>query len=223
MTSRGPKSGRAPVKTAVVFSAALTCLLTVGPAQAETNSPAADSAQAKAKRRSDFTIGTSGGFGFGRASGYPNKVQQIGDSSFRSNTQLAVGSGGLIWLGVAFNDYLTFGLGGGGFSLSGNGRDASAGIFAFHVDAYPLFDLDKNLQDLGLFTNFGTGPMTIKGGPDQADGGLMSYLEGGVVYERVRLWHFGFGPSFSVIHMWSQSATATTALVGGRLAFYGGP
>src|SRR6185436_8462470 len=177
----------------------------------------------KPKRRSDFTIGTSAGFGFGRASGYPNKVQQIGDSSYKSNTQLAIGSGGLIWLGVAFNDYLTFGLGGGGFSLSGNGRDASAGVFGFHVDAYPLFDVDKNLQDLGLFTNFGTGPLTIKGGPDPADGGLMSYLEGGVVYERIRLWHFGFGPSISVIHMWSQSATVTTALVGARLAFYGGP
>jgi hypothetical protein len=223
MTSRRLNSGRAPVKTAVAFSAVLVCLLTVGLAHAETDSPAPDGAQAKAKRRSDFTIGTSGGFGFGRASGYPNKVQQIGDSSYKSNTKLAVGSGGLFWLGVAFNDYLTFGLGFGGFSLSGNGRDASAGIFGFHVDAYPLFDVHKNLQDLGLFTNFGTGPMTIKGGPDQAEGGLMSYLEAGVVYERMRLWRFGFGPSISVIHMWSQSASATTALVGGRLAFYGGP
>ena len=65
--------------------------------------------------------------------------------------------------------------------------------------------------------------MTIKGGPDQADGGLMSYLEAGLVYERLRLWRFGIGPSVSVIHMWSQSASATTALVGGRLAFYSGP
>ena len=65
--------------------------------------------------------------------------------------------------------------------------------------------------------------MKIKGGPDPVDGGLMSYLEGGVVYERIRLWHFGFGSSISVIHMWSQSATATTALVGARLALYGGP
>jgi hypothetical protein len=129
----------------------------------------------------------------------------------------------LIWLGVAFNDYLTFGLGMGGFSLSGNQRDASAGVFGFHIDAYPLFDLDKNLQDLGVFANFGTGPLTIKGAPEQAEGGLMSYVEGGLVYERLRFWHFGIGPSVSVIHMWSESANLTGALIGGRLAFYSGP
>ena len=31
------------------------------------------------------------------------------------------------------------------------------------------------------------------------------------------------GPSVSLIHVWSESASATTALVGARLAFYGGP
>jgi hypothetical protein len=182
-----------------------------------------DKLRMKATRRSDFTIGTSGGFGFGRASGYPNEVQKIGDDAYRSNTQLALGSGGLTWLGVAFNDYLTFGIGMGGFSLSGNDREASAGIFGFHIDAYPLFAVDKNLQDLGVFTNVGTGPLKIKGGPEEADGGLLSYLEGGVVYERWRLWRFGFGPSVSALHMWSDSAQLTGALVGLRLAFYSGP
>jgi hypothetical protein len=176
-----------------------------------------------AKRRSDFTIGTSGGFGFGKASGYPNEIQKIGDSAYKSNTKLAMGSGGLIWLGVAFNDYVSFGLGMGSLSLSGSDRDASAGVFAFHVDTYPLFGLDKNLQDLGVFGNFGTGPLTIKGGLEDADGGLLAYVEGGAVYERWRLWRFAFGPSVSVIHMWSQSAKLTGALVGGRIAFYGGP
>jgi hypothetical protein len=91
------------------------------------------------------------------------------------------------------------------------------------VDAYPLFDVNKNLQDLGVFANVGTGPMTIKGGPDEADGGLMSYVEGGLAYERLRLWQLGIGPSVSVIHLWSESATVTGALVGARVAFYGGP
>jgi hypothetical protein len=176
-----------------------------------------------AKRRSDFTIGTSGGFGFGKASGYPNEIQKIGDSAYKSNTKLALGNGGLIWLGVAFNDYLTFGLGMGSMSLSGNDLEASAGVFAFHIDAYPLFALDKNLQDLGFFGNLGTGPLKIKGGVEDADGGLLAYLEGGAVYERFRLWRFAFGPSVSVVHMWSDSARLTGALVGARIAFYGGP
>ena len=51
----------------------------------------------------------------------------------------------------------------------------------------------------------------------------MSYLEGGVVYERLRFWHIGVGPSLSLIHMWSESATLTGGLVGVRVAFYGGP
>lgn len=190
---------------------------------AEEEESSSEKLRIHARRRSDFTIGTSGGLGFGRASGYPNEIQKIGDSDYRSNTQLALGSGGLTWLGVAFNDYVTFGIGFGGFSLSGNGREASAGVFGFHIDTYPLFALDENLQDLGVFTNLGTGPLTIKGGPEKADGGLLSYVEGGVVYERWRLWRFGFGPSVSVLHMWSDSATLTGALVGGRLAFYGGP
>jgi len=223
MTPRRHSQGRAPLKTAVASSVALLGLLATGLAHAEGDALPPDAAQVKAARRSDFTIGTSGGLAMGRASGYPNKVQEIGDPAFRSNTKFSVGSGGLIWLGVAFNDYLTFGLGFGGFSLSGNGRDASAGVFGFHVDAYPLFAVDKNLRDLGVFTNFGTGPLTIKGGPKQAEGGLMSYLEAGVAYERLRLWRIGMGPSVSVIHVWSESATATTALVGGRFAFYGGP
>ena len=212
------------MRTRVGLSACLAVTLTVGLAHAEgdSNGPAPGSVT-KPTRRADFTIGTSGGFGFGRASGYPNKVDQIDDKAYRSNTKLGVGSGGLIWLGVAFNDYLTFGVGGGQFSLTGNDRTASAGVFAFHVDAYPLFSVDKNLQDLAVFANVGTGPLKITGGPDEAEGGLMSFLEGGVAYERLRLWRIGIGPSASLIHMSSQSATLTGALVGVRLAFYSGP
>ena len=208
----------------VGLSACLAVSLAVGLAHAEddSNGPAPASV-AKPTRRSDFTIGTTGGFGFGRASGYPNKVDQIDNKAYRSNTKMGLGNGGLIWFGVAFNDYLTFGLGMGQYELTGNDRTASAGVFAFHVDAYPLFAVDKNLQDLSVFANVGTGPLNITGGRDEADGGLMSYLEGGVAYERLRLWRLGIGPSASLIHMWSGSATMTGALVGIRVAFYSGP
>ncbi len=202
---------------------AVTLALAVSREALAEEASSSEKLRVKSTRRSDFTIGTSGGFGFGRASGYPNEIQKIGDSAYRSNTQLAVGSGNFTWLGVAFNDYLTFGIGLGGYTLSGNGRDASAGVFGFHIDAFPLFAFDKNLQDLGFFANLGTGPLKIKGGPEEADGGLLSYLEGGVAYERWRLWRIGFGPTVSVRHMWSDSAELTGALVGVRLAFYSGP
>jgi hypothetical protein len=191
-------------------------------AEDEVNS-SSDSLRSKPTRRSDFTIGTSGGFSFGRANGYPNEIEKIDDKAYRQNTKLGIGSGGFTWLGVAFNDYLTFGFGLGNFRLSGNDREASAGVFGFHLDAYPLFDVEKNLQDLAVYTNVGTGPLKITGGPEDADGGLLAYVEGGVAYERLRFWRFGFGPSASVLHMWSNSAQATGALVGVRLAFYSGP
>ena len=211
------------MRALAAIAASLAGLLISGVVLADGSTAPVDTSKVKAKRRSDFALGLSEGFAFGRASGYPNKVAEIGDADYRSNTHLGTGRGQLIWLGVAFNDYLTFGIGGGGYALSGNHRDASAGVFAFHVDAYPLFDIDKNLQDLGLFVNFGTGPLTIKGGPDESKGGLLSFVESGVVYERLRLWHFGIGPSASVIHMWSESAMLTAAQVGVRVAFYGGP
>jgi hypothetical protein len=198
------------------------CLSASGVARAQ-SADVRQTPAAEPTRRSDFTIGTSGGFGFGRASGYPNEIQKIGDPQFRSNTKLGLGSGVAAWLGVAFNDYLTFGLGMSSLSLTGNDHEASAGAFIFHVDAYPLFDVDASLRDLGVFAHLGTGPLTIKGGPEEAEGGLMAYVEGGLVYERIRLWRFGIGPSVSLIHLWSDSAQLTGALVGGRIAFYGGP
>jgi hypothetical protein len=77
---------------------------------------------------------------------------------------------------------------------------------------------------LGVFANIGTGPLTITGGGrDDAEGGAMSYLEGGLVYERLRLWHFGIGPSVSIAHMWSETAKLTATQVGLRVAIYTGP
>lgn len=213
------------MRTRAALLAGVVGVLVASTARAQTSEGGGDTTNfaVHAKRRSDFTIGSSGGFGFGKASGYPNEIDKIDDPAYKSNTKLALGSGGLVWLGVAFNDYLSFGLGMGGLGLSGNDREASAGVFAFHIDAYPLFDVDESLQDLGFFGNFGTGPLSIKGGREDADGGLLGYVEGGAVYERLRLWRISFGPSVSVIHMWSDSAKLTGALVGGRVVFYGGP
>lgn len=207
----------------VAVSASLVSLLVAAVAQAEGAASSNDAAYAKPTRRSDFTLGISSGFGFGRASGYPNEVQKIGDPAYESDTHLALGQSGLIWLGVAFNDYVTFGLGLGSVSLSGNGRTANAGVFGFHLDAYPLFDMGRNLQDLAVFGNVGTGPLTIKGGPEKAEGGLVSFVEAGFAYERLRLWRIGIGPTVSLAHLWSDSATLTGAVVGARVAFYSGP
>ncbi|HVY31764.1 MAG TPA: hypothetical protein VHB79_34750 [Polyangiaceae bacterium] len=202
-------------------SVASVALLSAGVARAEDDNV---NRPVHATRRSDFTAGLSVGAAFGRASGYPNEVQKIDDTAYRQNTKLGAGPDQFLWLGVAFNDYLTFGLGFGGVSLTGNDRTGKATIYGFHIDAYPLFDLNKNLQDLGVFANIGTGPLTITGGGrEDAKGGAMSYLEGGLVYERLRLWRFGIGPTLSVSHMWSETAKLTATQAGLRVAIYTGP
>jgi hypothetical protein len=213
------------MKLRLALPAGLLGLLALTSAHAQSVDDAAASKdyEGEATRRSGLTIGASGGFGFGRAQGYPNEIDKLNRGAYSSNTKLGLGTGGAVWLGVAFNDYLSFGLGMGGLGLTGNDREASAGAFLFHVDAFPLFKVDKALRDLAVFGHVGTGPLDIKGGEDPADGGLMAYVEGGVAYEGLRLWRFGLGPSLSIMHMWSESATLTAALVGGRLAFYSGP
>jgi hypothetical protein len=207
----------------LVLPLACLGLLVAGVAQAQEQSSSSPALTTKSTRRSDFTLGTSGGFGFGRAKGYPNEIDKINKVAYRENTQLALGTGGAIWFGVAFNDYLTFGLGMGMLGLTGNDREANGGAFLFHIEAFPLFDVDKALRDLSVFSHVGTGPLKITGGEETADGGLLAYIEGGVAYEGLRFWHFGFGPSASLLHMWSESVTMTSAVVGGRLAFYSGP
>lgn len=202
---------------------ALAGLLATGVAHAEGEDTTDTNRPVKSLRRSDFAAGLSLGAAFGRASGYPNEVQKIDDPAYRSNTKLGAGLSQFLWLGVAFNDYLTFGLGFGGVGLSGNDRTGKAQVYGFHIDAYPLFAINENLKDLGVFTNVGTGPLKITGGKEEADGGLVSYLEGGLVYERLRLWHFGIGPTLSVTHLWSESAQLTATQAGLRVAIYGGP
>ena len=51
----------------------------------------------------------------------------------------------------------------------------------------------------------------------------MSYVEGGVAYEHFRFWQIASGPTLSMLHMWSQSASQSGALAGWRFSFYGGP
>jgi hypothetical protein len=177
----------------------------------------------KSERRSDFASGFFGGFAVGSAFGYPNEIGKIGEAEFESRTKWGFGSGGGAWLGLAFNDYLSFGIGMLGFGVKGGGLEASGGGLVFHVEGFPLFDVSPELHDLGLFADFGAGGAGIQGGESSADGGLMSLVGVGAVYEPFRVWRFAFGPSVSYTRMWSPSLTFKGALIGGRVAFYGGP
>jgi hypothetical protein len=177
----------------------------------------------KAQRRSGFVGAIDLGFGLGNASGYPNEISKIDDPDFESSTGSAFGSTWSIWAGGALRDWFTFGL--GLMSIGAASKDIKAGGSAFilHVEAFPLWTMGGSLRDLGVYTNFGAGSMAITGGPEKAEGGLMSVLGGGLHYELWRPGHFAIGPMLEGSYLYSQSGEAFGVFAGIRSSFYGGP
>lgn len=179
----------------------------------------------RATRRSEFAAGLSFGGALGGASGYPNELSKLDDPRFHSDVGLAGGFAGSAFLGGALRDWLVFGVGIGTASISGNGRRSSGTAFLFHLEGYPLFGYGGPFRDLGVFTELGAGVRSIQqGSASTADGGAMSVVGLGFVYETLRLGaHLSAGPVLQWSHQFSQSLTADVLLGGLRVAFYGGP
>lgn len=201
----------------------------------------------KQKLRSDFTAGIGLGIGFGSASGYPNEVAKMDDPRYKADTGFGGGNAASLWLGVAFRDWLVFGVGfhpytiqnsecpavvGENSELPGNCIAAFGAAFMLHLEAYPFFYQSPALEKLGIFTEMGAGPRSIKKGivEDQrvrqatvAEGGAMAFMSLGVVYEAIRLGHFAMGPYLQGSHEWSETLRADQLVLGFRAVFYGGP
>jgi hypothetical protein len=181
----------------------------------------------RATRRSGFTAGASFGLGFGDASGYPNELAQIGEPAWRSKTG-GLGSGLTLWLGGAFTDWFTFGLGVESTGVKGDKALAGGGAFIFRVQTFPLFARGGVWRDVGVFADFGTGGGTIQVQEDRrelANGGAMSNATVGAFWESFR-WFGGRlvgGPEVWWQYAWSDSLERRTGIVGFRTQFYGGP
>jgi hypothetical protein len=185
----------------------------------------ADYVPEPATRRADFTIGTHIGAAFGRAVGYPNKVEKIDNPRYEANTGLGAGFGGALWIGAALRDWFTFGVGLGQTSVDGSSLTSSGTYFLAHIEGFPLFYQDPFFQDLGVYAEFGAGGRDVNDGSDAVgEGGVMSFVGAGVFWEPLRLGsNFSAGPMLEVTHMFSQSLTSTIGLAGLRLAYYSGP
>jgi hypothetical protein len=177
----------------------------------------------KAQRRSGFAAGFDLGFGLGSASGYPNEVSKIDDPDYESSTGATLGSTWSLWAGGALRDWFTFGLGLMSLGAASNEIKAGGSAFILHIETFPLWSLGGRLRDVSVYTHFGAGSMVIKGGPEQADGGLMSVLGGGVGYELWRPGHFAIGPVLEGSYLYSQSGEAFGIFAVARASFYGGP
>jgi hypothetical protein len=192
----------------------------------------------KQQRRSDFTAGIGLGIAFGSASGYPNEVGKIGDPAYKADTGFTGGNASSFWVGVALRDWLVFGVGLHPYTIqtsqcpvfvsSSNAPDdctaSLGGAFMLHIEAYPFFYKSPALENLGIFTEMGAGPRTIKRGSRTiADGGALAFLSLGVVYEPIRLGSFSMGPYLQGSHEFSETLRADQLVLGFRAVFYGGP
>jgi hypothetical protein len=178
----------------------------------------------KAERRSDVVVGVSTGMVLGTARGYPNEVDKLDDPDFESTTGFQLGASGMGWLGGAFTDWFTFGVGYAQLYGEGSEGTGSGGAFLFHVETFPFYTLGGALRDLTIHGNFGAGGYTVDGDlPDDADGGFVSFVGFGSAYEAFRFGHFALGPNVDYLNLRSPTLSAHQLIVGARVVFYGGP
>lgn len=219
-------------------------VLVARPAKAQFTSPEDTTFEAgynpgKQKRRSDFTAGIAFGPAIGSATGYPNEVAKIGDPKYEANTGFTGGNASSLWVGVALRDWMVFGVGVHPYTIqsskcpvfvstSNAPADCTAstgGVFMLHIEAYPLFYQGSAFENLGVFTEVGAGNRSIiRGSETVAEGGIMSFMSLGVVYEPIRLGdHFSMGPLLQFSHEFSETLRADQLLIGFRAVYYGGP
>jgi len=177
----------------------------------------------KAEKRSGFAAAVGLGVGFGMANGYPSSLSKQNNPLYESSLDGGFGSSSSIWFGGALRDWFTFGLGLSNFSAASGDLKAKGGAFILHIEGFPAWSLGGRFRDLALYGEVGAGGMTIEGGPEKADGGLMSVLGLGVSYELFRFGHFELGPVLASNYMYSDSMKAFGAFAGIRSTFYGGP
>jgi hypothetical protein len=178
----------------------------------------------KAQTRSDFTLGLELGVVVGGGSGYPNEPDKIDNSAFEQSSGVGVGNGGAFWLGGALRDWYVFGLGLAMRNTRTGELDSVTTSFIVHNEFYPLFAKGGVWRDLGLIAEFGAGGGFIARGKEHvADGGALSTVGLGVVYEPWQFGSFRAGPVLEYTHQFSQSIAVDLVLAGMKISFYGGP
>ncbi|MBM4357399.1 MAG: hypothetical protein FJ096_04740 [Deltaproteobacteria bacterium] len=161
----------------------------------------------KRERRGGLTFGVALGPMAGSARGYPNDLKTIGRPESLTETGFSAGGAGSGWLGITFNDYLSFGLAGYGGAMSSAQHLTRTTAFAFRVEAYPAYALGGPFRDLGLSVESGIGVASTTlhdGGAKVIESGAASRVALGAFWEGVRLWKLGMGPFVSADLLWGS-------------------
>jgi hypothetical protein len=180
-----------------------------------------------AVRRSGFTSGLAAIASVGMASGYPLDLKKIGRERYYTQTDVAIGGIGLVWVGGALTDWLTVGIGGGANVLGASDLTGGALVALLHVDTFPLWPLGGFWREVGVTLDGGASFASFwPSGSDAGDvinGGASSYIGGGVFYEGLRFWRVSTGPGVYANYMWSDTIRYGNVGVGWRMALYSGP
>ena len=142
---------------------------------------------------------------------------------YESSTSAAFGTSSSLWLGGALRDWFTFGLSLTSVGATSGNMKARERAFILHIEAFPFWSLGGRWRDVAAFTELGAGGMTLEGGPEKAEGGLLSTLGFGLSYELFRWGHFALGPTLASNYLYSDSMEAFGVFAGVRTSFYGGP
>lgn len=182
-------------------------------------------------RRAGFTVGVLGSFGFGNITGYPNDVEKRGKPQYLTDTGVAYGANGTVFLGGAITDWLVFGAGLGGTYSVGNNTVVSGYTILLHTEVFPLFWLGGFFRDAGIALDTGPGVITGERAdkPTGAagkliapviDSGLASRLSVTAFYDGLRLWKMSAGPYIAFDYTWSATLEQPLVLIGLRGALY---
>ncbi len=176
------------------------------------------------ERRSDFMFSVTGGFVLGVVSGYPNDVDKIDQPAYEASTGAAPGYGGTAIIGLAFRDWLGFGIGLHQSKFSGGGHAGSALLFLFRTEAYPFYEMGAVGKDLGLAVTGGLGVLKLEhDGEKSADGGAASVVGLGAFWEGLQFGQISLGPALDYQYVFSTSISGHLTTLGLRGVFYGGP
>ena len=181
------------------------------------------------RRRSGVVLSLTLGLGIASSSGYPNNASLIGTRADYSSSPIMAGGGFTFNLMGALTDWVSFGIWFGSETFQSKNWKSTGGGGGFRVEAFPLDKIYPRLDGLGVFGNFGLGGadlrVTAPGNFPSADG-VQSFIGVGALYEwkigRALGGHFSLGPSLEYDAMYSQALERHGALLGARLAFYGG-
>lgn len=173
-------------------------------------------------------FGASLGVGALDVSGYPNSATHVDDPRFHESSGPTFGYGERFFLMGALADTFNFGIWFGGMAAQSSSLKLSAQGVGFRAEAFPLYAVSPRLRDLGFVAQFGIG--TAKA--DRKDGslsvdGTQSFLGAGALYELSRDKIIGLNAVTALTleyqFVTSQSIDSHGVILGGRIAFYGGP